>query len=163
MSDARPQPAAPEAWTVERRWIPRLGSDTLWHRFWVRARRTFRRAGETADPASGCGDVVGEGIVGAIAFVVFLAVLVFVVVPLFVALVDVVILLVLAILAVIARVVFRRPWLIEARNGDGRVLRWRVVGWRASAERVDGKRDVLGTGVVPADARVIADATLTDG
>ena len=146
----------PPTWKVKRRWIPRLGADTLWNRFRRRLRKTFRRAGDAADTGDGCLDV-GDGIVAAIAILVIAAVLVFVVLPLLVAVVDLAILLVLALGGLVARVCFRRPWLIDARDGTGRVLRWRVVGWNASAERVEDIRRQLTAGTVPPDAEVFRD------
>lgn len=134
-------------WVVRRRWLPRLGSETLWGRFHRRFRQSVRRAGDAADLDPGCLEIVGEGIVAAIAIVVVVLVALFVAIPLLVALVDVLILLVLAILGVVARVVLRRPWLVEARADDGTVLQWKVVGWRASDEWRTRIRDLLEAGV----------------
>ena len=144
-------------WQVKRRWIPRLGPETLWGRFWRRFRRTFRRAGDAASNDVGCLDDVGGGILAAILFVVFVLVAVFVVFPAVVAIIDLAVLLLLALGGLVARVAFRRPWLIDARDGTGRVLRWRVVGWKASAERVEDIRRQLAAGQVPADAEVFRD------
>jgi hypothetical protein len=151
----------PTVWKVKRRWIPRLGADTLWNRFRRRIRKTFRRAGDAADVGDGCLDV-GDGVIAAIVVVVALLVLIFVVLPLLVAIVDLAILLVLALGGLVARVLFRRPWLIDARDGTGRVLRWRVVGWQASAQRVDDIRHLLADGMVPPDAEVFRDPALDD-
>jgi len=163
-----PQPGAPEpappgalVWTVKRRWIPRLGADTLWRRFYRRFRKTIRRTGDAAD-GGGCGDVIGEGIVAAIVLIIAVLVILFVIFPLLVAIVDLVVLLVLAVGGLVARVCFRRPWLIEARDGTGRVLRWQVVGWRASTQRVADLRQLLPTGVVPPDAVQFADAPIDE-
>ncbi len=148
---------APITWTVKRRWIPRLGADSLWQRFWRRFRRMFGRARESADVADGCGADLGSGIVAAIVVMAVLLVLAFVIFPAVVAIIDLALLLVLALGGLVARVVFRRPWLIDARDGTGRVLRWRVVGWRASARRVEDVRALLAAGTVPPDAEVFAD------
>ncbi|MGN6692754.1 MAG: hypothetical protein ACTHN0_01125 [Aquihabitans sp.] len=152
---------APLEWKVKRRWIPRLGADTLWARFRRRFRKTFRRAGDAADAGDGCLDV-GDGVVAAIALIIIGLVLIFVILPALVAIVDVVILLVLALGGLVARVLFRRPWLIDARDGTGRVLRWRVVGWKASAQRVDDVRHLLADGIVPADAEIFRDPAIDD-
>jgi len=134
-------------WVVRRRWLPRLGGETLWGRFHRRFRQTVRRAGDVADADPGCLEVVGEGIVAAIAIIVFVLVLIFVAVPLLVAIVDIVILLLLALLGVLARVVLRRPWLVEARANDGTALEWKVVGWRASGEWRREMAELLQAGV----------------
>lgn len=148
-------------WRVKRRWIPRLGADTLWNRFRRRFRKTFRRAGDAADAGDGCLDV-GDGIVAALLLLVIAGVVIFVILPALVAIVDVTVLVVLAIGGLIARVCFRRPWLIDARDGTGRVLRWRVVGWKASAKRVEDIRHLLAAGTVPADAEVFCDPVIDD-
>lgn len=151
----------PSAWKVKRRWVPRLGADTLWNRFRRRIRKTIRRAGDAADVSDGCLDL-GDGIIAGIAIVIVALVAIFVVLPLLVAVVDLAILLILALGGLIARVLFRRPWLIDARDGTGRVLRWRVVGWKASAERVTDIRQQLAGGVVPPDAEVFRDPALEE-
>ncbi len=151
----------PVVWNVKRRWIPRLGADTLWNRFRRRFRKTFRRAGDAAEHGDGCLDL-GDGVLAAIAFVIVLLVLIFVILPALVAIVDVAVLLVLALGGLVARGCFRRPWLVEARDGTGRVLRWRVVGWKASAARVDDIRHLLADGIVPVDAEVFRDPALDD-
>lgn len=136
-------------WVVRRRWIPRLGTETLWGRFRRCTRGTFRRVSDGADLDPGCADAIGEGIVGAIVLIVALVVLFFVVVPLLVAIVDVLILVVLAFLAATGRVLFRRPWIVEAVSDDGTVQRFRVVGWRASKERCRQLGQRLMAGVEP--------------
>ena len=85
-----------------------------------------------------------------IGIAILIGVVVFVVVgwPLLVALLDVVFILLLALLGVIARVVFRRPWTIEARAGDD-VRHWRIVGWRASEEHRRHLEAQLFSGVDP--------------
>jgi hypothetical protein len=147
---ALPPAPTPLVWKVKRRWIPRLGAETLWGRFWRRFRRMFSRAGDAAGSDVGCIDDLGSGVIAAILLFLFVLLLVFVVFPAIVAIVDLAILLVLALGGLVARVVFRRPWLIDARDGTGRVLRWRVVGWKASAARVDDIRHLLAEHPPPA-------------
>ena len=149
-------------WVVKRRWIPRLGSETLWHRFWRRSLRTRRRTGDLIDADPGCLGALGDGFLAAIALIVVVLIAVFVVIPLLVALVDVLILVVLALIALAARVLFRRPWIIDARDGSGTVLRWRVIGWRASGEQVAVIRELLAQGTVASGAEVTVDAVIAD-
>lgn len=139
-------------WVVRRRLAPRLGTESLWGRFHRRFRQTMRRAGDAADADPGCLDVIGEGIVAAIAIVLAVLVALFVLLPLLVAVVDVVVVVALSLLGILARVVLRRPWTVEARAGDGSSLLWRVVGWRASGDQVDAVAEGLRAGVVPPGA-----------
>lgn len=48
-------------WVVRRRWMPRLGTETLWGRFHRRFRKVFERVGDAADVDPGCGELLGEG------------------------------------------------------------------------------------------------------
>jgi hypothetical protein len=48
-----------------------------------------------------------------------------------------------------ARIIFGRPWTIEARADDGTIYTWRVTGWRASTTRQTEIRRQLATGHVP--------------
>ena len=149
----------PGGWRVRRRWIPRLGSDTLWRRFRRRFHRVVERIRRNADadvPDLGCADDLGEAILAAILAIVALLIFLFVVLPLLVAVVDVAILLLLALLAVPLRVLFRRPWLVDAHHPGGRALRWRVVGWRESGRFATEARELLDAGIVPPGAEVLA-------
>lgn len=149
-------------WTVRRRWIPRLGTETLWGRFRRRISGVTRRVRGGADAAEELSGAVGyaDDVLGAVVAVVVVVLLVaaavFFVIPLLVVLVDLLVLLVLALLALVARVALRRPWLVDAHVADGAHLRWRVVGWRASGAKVDEVADQLATGIVPPDGEVIA-------
>jgi hypothetical protein len=114
-------------------------------------RSVRRRTGEAADldPAV---DLLGDGIAIAVVAVVGLLVVLFVGLPLLVAIVDLAVVLLLATLGLIARVLFRRPWVVEAMSGEAapQVLTWRVVGWRASAAKVYEVADQLEAGLSPA-------------
>ena len=122
-------------WVVRRRWMPRLGTETLWGRFHRRFRKVMKRVGDAADVDPGCGELLGEGIAVALVVILVALLLFFVVVPLLVAIVDVLILVLLAIASALARILLRRPWIVEAVADDGTLQRWRVVGWRASGDR----------------------------
>lgn len=149
-------------WTVRRRWIPRLGTETVWGRFRRRIGGVTRRVRGSADAAEELSGKVGyaDDVVGAVVAVVVVVLLVaaavFFVIPLLVVLVDLLVLVVLALLALIARVALRRPWLVDAHDAGGAHLRWRIVGWRASGAKVDEIADVLASGVVPPDGEVLA-------
>jgi hypothetical protein len=133
-------------WTVRRHWIPRLGTDTLWRRFRKKAKVSRDVASSVPD---GCGADVGEGIVAAIAVVIILVVLVLIVLPLIVAIIDLVFVLLLAALGIVGRILFRRPWKIEATASDGARQFWHVVGLRASAKRRDEIASMLAIGITP--------------
>jgi len=125
------------AWVVRRRWVPRLSGETLWRRFQRRFGRRSRRVrdwdglGDVAASFGDGGDGIGGCLVG-IALAIAVVLLLVIVVPLLLALVEVLVLAVLGVLAVGARILFRRPWVVEAVADDGSVLSWRVVGWRKS-------------------------------
>jgi hypothetical protein len=139
-----------ETWRVRRLWAPRLQGESLLRRAWRRVRGTVRRSGDLADvPDAGCAIDLADELAIALIAIVAVLVLVFFVVPLLVALVDLVILVVLTLLGIVARVLFRRPWVVEATAPDGSRLRWRIVGWRASREAVDEIADALAHGHPP--------------
>jgi len=140
---------------VRRRWAPRWASETLLGRFRRFAATVLRRRGKVRDHSDildvGC--LFDElawviGLVLLVLLVVTVVLFVFVV-PLVLAVVDVVVVLAIAGAGLLARVVFRRPWTVEARADDGTVLSWQVVGWRASRERRDEIAQLLAAGVTP--------------
>lgn len=132
-----------DVWRVRRVWAPRLQGETLWARAWRRMRSAMRRSGDLADVADpGC---VDDLVVGLVVLMVAAAVL-FVGLPLLLALLDVVVVVLLTLLGVMARVVFRRPWQVEAVGPDRVRHTWRVAGWRASGEAVDDIAGRLGHG-----------------
>lgn len=135
---------------VRRRWAPRLGRDTLWRRFRRRIRRTVSRAGDVGD--AGCIGDVGEGIVAALLLIAAALVVLFVILPLVVAIVDLVVVLLVTGLGLAGRIVFRRPWAIDAFGPDRAHLRWKVVGWRASRERATEIAELLAAGTTPPGA-----------
>jgi hypothetical protein len=144
-----------EVWQVRRLWAPRLGGERLW----TRIRRRIRRAPEHVDVTSGAdagclSDLFDEFFV-VLAVVVVVALVVVAGYLLVFVLLDIVLVALLTVLALAARIVFRRPWVIEATSGDeidggaaGVAHRtWRVVGWRASGEAVDRIAEALAYGM----------------
>lgn len=152
-------------WVVRRRWVPRLGPETLWGRFRSRIRGARERTSEFGDlPDLGCAGGLAEGLVVGIVGLVTVLVVLLVLVPLLVALVDVLVLLVLALLGALARVMLRRAWIVEAAHAESpvrRALRWKVVGWRASGERCREIARALEAGIVPPDGEEVAPARTT--
>lgn len=138
---------------VRRRWAPRLGQHTVLERMRRRFRSMRRHAGgmgEGADVAGGCVDL--EALLIAVVVIAVLLLAVFFVIPLLLTLVDLVVVLLLALLGVVAKIVFRRPWTLEARADDGTTYRWKVVGWRASGQRRDEIAQMLAAGITPPGA-----------
>jgi hypothetical protein len=138
-----------ETWRVRRLWAPRLRGESLLGRAWRRARGAVRRGDLSDVPDAGCAVDLADELAIVVVAVVAVLVLVFFVVPLLVALIDLVILVVLTLLGIVARVLFRRPWVVEATAPDRSRLRWRIVGWRASREAVDEIADALAHGHRP--------------
>jgi hypothetical protein len=147
-------------WKVRRRWAPRLGKESAWGRFRHRVGRTARRTGDVVgggDP--GCLDVFGEGILIALAIVAAVLIVLFVLVPLIVAVVDLVFVLLVALLGVVVRIVFRRPWTVEAVADDGERHTWRIVGWRDSGEQITRAAEQLAAGLAPSGPTGVVDAS----
>lgn len=142
---------AGDEWRVRRLWAPRFRGETLTGRAWRRMRRTGRRTGDGLDVASspGCGADLFDELAIVIGIVVVVLFVVFVAVPLLVALLDLLLLLLLTGLGLVGRVVFRRPWVVEALGPDQHRLTWRIVGWGASGEAVDYIADALAHGAPP--------------
>jgi hypothetical protein len=151
------------AWNVRRLLLPR------------RPRWKGRRSGEpgekrsksaragdwwqTFDSISSLGDLGELGGVGAaiaaIALVALLFVFAwFVLFPALFLLLDLIIILLIAAGGVAVRVLFRRPWKIEARTeGPHESHHWGVVGLRASADAVHTVADAIAAGMPPNEIR----------
>jgi hypothetical protein len=136
-------------WTVQRRWLPRMGAETVWARFHRRFRQAMRRAGDAADADPGCLEVFGEGVVAGALILIGLLLLIFVLLPLLFAVVDLIIVVLLALLSVAGRVLLRRPWTVEATSADGLAATWKVVGWRASDDKIREVAANLAAGIEP--------------
>ncbi len=136
-------------WTVRRRLAPRLGAETVLGRVRRRVAGVMNRTTDGLDVADGCLSFDLDAIVVVILVLAALLLVVFVVIPLLVVIVDLAILLLLAFLGIVARVVLRRPWVLEAASNDGRRHQWRVVGWRRSGEQCRHIAQMLSAGIVP--------------
>ncbi len=95
-------------------------------------------AGKWGRPASHRGDHVGHrrsaGCCVAVRFVI----------PAVIFFLELVLVLAAVGLGVLGRVLFRRPWTVEARvDGTDRGGEWKVTGWRASGELVDSMAERL--------------------
>ena len=148
-------------WHVRRRWAPRrLGADTLWRRFRTRTRKVGRRTRDLGDlPDPGCAGDALEGLVLVVVVVVVVVFLLLVGIPFLIALGELLILVLLALGGVVGRVLFRRPWTVDAVAPDGTHHVWAVVGWRASgAARQHVADRVAAGGTVPSDDEVAAAA-----
>jgi Flp pilus assembly protein TadB len=71
----------------------------------------------------------------------------FVAIPLLAIIVDALLAVIMLIAMAVFRVVFRRPWVIEAQAGDGPTIQRLVVGWRASSQEMERLRDEITVGV----------------
>ncbi len=157
-------------WTVRVVWEPRWRA--LARRFGGWRRKRKRRDGDSGDLVDGAvqiGDAatsgsgrgraggfdLGEAII--VVVVVFLAVIAaaalfwWVLFPLLLIAVDLMIVLVLLVVALVGRVLFRRPWTVEATAGDGERVVAEVVGWRAALRRRDEIAESLRLGQRPVD------------
>ncbi len=164
--------AAPDEvrWTVRVAWEPRWRA--LARRFggWRRTRKdNGSGAGDLVDgaiqvgttPRSGGGGGSGDGfdlgdalIVVVAIFIAFIAAAFlfwWVLLPLLLLVVDLVIVLGLVLAALIGRVLFGRPWTVEATASNGEKLTADVVGWRAALRRRDEMAESLRQGHRPVD------------
>jgi hypothetical protein len=87
--------------------------------------------GDIPDP--GCGPDIAEGILVFLAAIVIIVFLIFIGIPFLIALGELVFIVVLAVAGVVGRVLFRRPWTVDAVDPANARHTWSVVGWRASA------------------------------
>lgn len=142
-----------DVWRVRRLWVPRLQQERLWTRLLRRMRRTARTAGDLAStPDIGFLDLFDDAFAAiglVVAVIVVVVVLAFVVVPLLVALLDLLVIALVSLIGVAGRVMFRRPWLVEAADGEGSRYTWRVVGQRESRSAVDAIASAFAHGHVP--------------
>lgn len=147
------------AWHVRRRWAPRhLGSETIWARFLQRSRKVRRRTTELGDiPDPGCAVDVVEGIAVFIFLIVVILFLIFIGIPFLIALGELFFIVFLALAGVVGRVLFRRPWTVDAVSPTGEHYQWAVVGWRASGAARQFIADrIATTSTVPTDEEVSA-------
>lgn len=146
-------------WHVRRRWAPRhLGADTIWARFRERNRWVRRRTSDLADVADpGWAVDIGEAIAASVLAIALVVFVVFVGLPFLIALGELLLVLLLVVGGGVGRVLFRRPWTVDATGPDGEHHRWSVVGWRASgaARQVVADR-ILAAGRVPTDDELAA-------
>ncbi len=155
-----------EQWQVRVQWLPRWRF--LARRFggWRRSRKQDRiTAGDVANgipdgPSGGHGgggffdslaDDIAIAITVIVLFVVFGLVFWFVLLPVLLLVVDLLAVVVLCVVAGVARVLFRRPWTVEAQSahpvtGAERRFTAAVVGWRAALRTRDEIADKLRQG-----------------
>lgn len=131
--------------------MPRRVEERIGPRLRRRLKQSLRLTTDSGE-GLGCALEVGEAIGVVILVVALVAMLLLFVVPLIAAVVDVVVLLALTGFGIVGRVLFRRPWTIEARAGDGTTYRWHVVGWQASGRFRAEAAECLVAGIVPAGA-----------
>ena len=137
-------------WTVGRQWFgerPRLRRE-------LERERDLGGGGDGGDHESwwsdlgGFDDLGAGAILAALGVVVALIVLFTAVWPIVVIAVELVILVLVAAVGLIGRLLFRRPWTVQARARHRR-LEWQVRGWRASGELIDEVAERLAAGEDP--------------
>lgn len=123
-------------WTIRRHWLrrdPGRGISARWRA--ARERRAARRRGRRSDDdGSSWFDwiPIPDDFLIVIAGVLAIVVFVFFGVPLLLGLFDLVFLLIMSVGGVIGRVLFRRPWTVEAVSDRGDRRELQVVGLRNS-------------------------------
>ncbi len=138
-------------WTVGVRWIPR-GPKWIGWGFRRKRAKEAKTKGRSKGLLDGMDllDAIDEpGVIAAIAVIALIVVLGwFIVVPLTILVLDIIFVLLVAALGVAFRVLFRRPWTVEATSPEGR-LEWPVVGFLASRRAVDQVVQALELGQTP--------------
>ena len=119
-------------------------------RRWTRRRLRWRgRAGREGWDLLDLTDAIELGPLAVIGIIAAVLLAVFFVIPLLVAALELLLLVVLLALGVVAKIVFRRPWEVDAETvgppPDHR--RWAVVGWAASGRAVDHVAQSLEAGL----------------
>ncbi len=118
-------------------------------------RKRTTELGDIPDP--GCAPDVGEAILVFIVAIVVVLFLIFFGIPFLIALGELLIVLALAVAGLVGRVLFRRPWTVDAVSPDGEHTMWSVVGWGASGAARQFIADRLASaGTVPTDSEVDA-------
>ena len=137
-------------WTVGIRWLPRKPRWIGWGP--RRKKRKDRDWGwlDAVDPFSALDAADGPGSLAAIVAVAALVFLFwFFVLPVAILALDLLFVVLLAAVSVAARVLFRRPWIVEAST-TGEQHQRPVVGYRASREMVDDTaRSIQFSGTLP--------------
>jgi hypothetical protein len=164
------------SWQVRVVWAPRWRA--LARRFggW-RAKRSGNAGDNAGDLADGAlrigGDVANSGggggggglslgdeilaiVVIFIALVLAAVVFWWVLLPLLLLVLDVVIVLILLAASIVARVLFRRPWTVEATSPGQERVACPVVGWRAALRQRDEMADSLRRGLRPEGASAVS-------
>lgn len=122
---------------MRRRWLP--GYVETARRRWAPS-RVRSRAGDSLEVSGHFVDIADElPVIGIIVGLVLLVALVFVALPL---LIDALIVVLAILLGGLVRVVFRRPWTVEAVSGEERRTQ-QVVGWRAAGRAVEAWAEEL--------------------
>lgn len=121
---------AGRTWRVRRRWVTRSAS-------W-RGPKGYR-ALDLLDGADCAGEGADFPVVGVIMFAIaalLVAVLAVVfIIPALIFVLELMMILLIVGLGVLGRVLFRRPWTVEARvDGTGQGGEWKMTGWRASGD-----------------------------
>lgn len=131
------------SWRVVRRWAPRWVGRGPRARLAAARQRRRRRDGDDRvrwydwfDLPGDFGDSPGA-FLAVIVIVILLVVSILWGLPLILGLIDVVLLLLAVLLGAVARVMFRRPWTVEAVASDGERRTRKVVGWFASGRAAE--------------------------
>lgn len=131
-------------WVVRRRWVHRK------LRWRGKGSRTLDLM-DGADLVSWGSDLPVIGVVFAVfAIVLFIVAAVILIVPALIFLAELVILAALVGLGLAGRLLFGKPWTVEARRRDGgETFQWKATGWRTSRDLVGSVADQLRSTGVP--------------
>lgn len=142
-------------WQVRRRWLPHRDNIGVRARFTARRRRRRAKHDEKngkfqkrdlldiPSGGDGCLDEIGF----AVLVIVVIAFVIFVGWPVLLILLDLLWLVAIGLVGIGGKVLFRRPWRVEAVSSLGDRHEWDVVGFRRSGALRDDVKVKLATGV----------------
>lgn len=130
-------------WVIRRKWVNR--------RLRWRGRRRTIDLLDGADLASSGADLPIVGVALAVVGSLLLAIAaVLFIVPALIFLAELLIIVLIVGIGVVGRVLFGRPWTVEAKQGlTAEAYEWKVTGWRASGDLVSSVADQLRTTGIP--------------
>lgn len=108
-------------------------------------------------PDPGCAPDLAEGVLVFLVAVAVILFLIFIGFPFLIALGELLVVVLFAVVGVVSRVLFRRPWTVDAVDPAGAHHAWSVVGWRSSgAARQFIAERIAATDTVPTEDELSA-------
>ncbi|HMS24814.1 MAG TPA: hypothetical protein PKB15_03860 [Acidimicrobiia bacterium] len=137
-----------EVWHIQRRWFPRWALPNVSRRFLWWKSKPKPQQDKLVNYLGDAGPFDFEGILFYIGLLIAVGVFIFLIVPLLLVVFDLVVIIVLVVVGIGSRVIFGRPWVVEARNSKGVIIERGVTGWFASKEVMEKLRNEIISGAL---------------